>query len=76
MSRFDINEHVQIAAAEFESKTGTKPRYLYLGFREWKDFASYLQLTHGVELKIDNNRVVRGLEILYVPKPSHLGVGA
>lgn len=75
MSRFDINEQIVIAAAEYESKTGAKPKYLYLGFQEWKDFASYLQLAHGIGLKIDNNKVVAGLEVLYVPKPNHLGVG-
>jgi hypothetical protein len=76
MSRFDINEKILMASAEFESMTNKKPRYIYLGFEEWKDFAAYLNMTHGVELRIDNNRIVGGLEILYVPKPSHLGVGA
>jgi hypothetical protein len=76
MSRFDVNERILVASAEFESMTNKKPRYIYLGFKEWRDFAAYLSMTHGVELKIDSNRAVAGCEILYVPKPSHLGVGA
>jgi hypothetical protein len=75
MSRFDISEKILMAGAEFESLTNKKPKYVYLGFEEWKDFASYLQLTHNAELTITNNKIVSGLEVLYVPKPSHLGVG-
>lgn len=75
MSRFDVNEHILVACAEYESKTGEKPKYIYLGFEEWKDFQSYCQITHGIELKIDDNKVIAGCEVLYVPKPSHLAVG-
>lgn len=76
MSRFDVNEKVHMAMAEFESRTCQKPKYIYLGFKEWQDFDSYCQMVHGSKLKIDNNSMIMGCEILYVPKPSHLGVGS
>lgn len=75
MSRFDINEHILVACAEYESKCGEKPRYIYLGLAEWQDFKAYCQMAHGIDLRPENNRVIAGCEVLYVPKPSHLGVG-
>jgi hypothetical protein len=62
------------AAADFESRTGTKPRYLYLGFHEYRDLAEFLRGVYGYRLGPTNNTVM-DMAVLYVAAKSHLGVG-
>lgn len=70
----NIYGRIITAAADFESMTGTKPTFVYLGFNEWRELAEFLFSMYQFRMAPANNKL-ENMEFLYVPKKNHLGVG-
>ena len=73
MSRFGIVKRIHVAAAELESISGNKPRFVYLGRKEWMDLAHQMQLAYKHEMSSVNNQVL-GFTVFGVQARSHLAV--